>query len=110
MKAFTVFYRDYENDVSIKSTDPESLNADRIEPIAKRLLANPDNFLGIVDVSDQILQCYLEDDGDVVFELLYPESEGCMRLKMDWDKAMKLLADLPQPFTEKLLPDATYVG
>lgn len=107
---FNVFYRDYDNDVMIKSSAPEALSGDRIFSLAEKLLRNPDNFLGIVDDQEQILQCCVDDDGKVMMELLYPDSKGGLQLKMSWDRASKLLSDLPQPFTESLLPGAQYLG
>ena len=100
-----VFYRDYVNDVSIKSSEPESLLADRIVPLAERLLVSADNFLGVVDRHDTILQCYVNDESDeVVLELVMPERPGCLRLIVPRATAMQRLAELPERFDATLLP------
>lgn len=105
-----VFYRDYVNDVSIKSSEPESLLADRIVPLAERLLVSADNFLGVVDRYDTILQCYLNDESDeVVLELVMPEQSACMRLILPRAAAMQCLADLPDRFEASLLPGAQQI-
>ena len=106
-----VFYRDYVNGVNIPSTQPEALSAERIAPLAETLLQHADNFLGVVDKNDLILQAYLDDDEQSVFlELLYPEGQGAMRLQLPWADAVELLASLPAEFDESLLPGAQYIA
>ena len=105
-----VFYRDYANAVSISSAQPEMLARDRVVPLAERLLCDSDNFLGLVDASDAILQCYLADDGDAVtLELVYPEATGCLRLTLPHDRALAILDRLPETFDQDLLEGAQYI-
>jgi hypothetical protein len=104
-----VFYRDYVNEVSICSSAPESLLAERVAPLADRLLVSVDNFLGVVDRHDTILQCYLGDDHDeVVLELVVSEQPGCLRQTLPRAQALERLADLPERFDVSLLPDALH--
>ena len=108
---FKVFYRDYVNGVSISSASPEALGGDRIPALAEALLQHADNFLGIVDVNDQVLQVYLDDDEQNVFiELLYPEGQGALRLKLPWIDALQVLTGLPEAFAESLLPGAQFIS
>lgn len=109
-RVLRVFYRDYTNEVTIPSTKPESLLANRIVPLADRLLGSPDNFLGIVDQNDTILQCYLADDpADVVLEVVFPEATGCLRLTLPRQRALDLIDHLPDNFDEHLLVGAQYI-
>ena len=106
-----VFYRDYVNDVSIASTAAEPLDTARVAPLAETLLTAPDNFLGIIDAADAVLQCYLaEQPGDVVLELLYPETEGYLRIVLPRPEAMARLTDLPEQFDDALLAGGQYVA
>jgi len=113
---FKVFYRDYVNGVAISSSQPEALTGDRIAPLAEVLLQHADNFLGVVDKNELILQAYLDDDEQTVFlELLYPEghgpeSQGGLRLQMNWADAVDVLAQLPAEFDESLLPGAQSIS
>lgn len=108
---FKVFYRDYVNGVAISSAEPESLAGDRIAPLAEALLQHADNFLGVVDRNDLILQAFLDDDEQTVFlELLYPEGKGAMRLQMNWADAVDVLAKLPAEFDESLLPGSQFIS
>ncbi len=113
---FKVFYRDYVNGVAISSSQPEELAGDRIAPLAEALLQHADNFLGVVDKNESILQAYLDDDEQTVFlELLYPEGRGPesragLRLQMSWADAVDILAQLPAEFDEALLPGAQPVS
>lgn len=110
-RSFRVFYRDYVNDVAVSSAAPETLAADRVGPLAEALLQHADNFLGVVDRNELIVQAYLDDDEQQVFlELLYPENQGLMRLCLNWAEAVELLAALPDEFDESLLPGAEYIG
>jgi len=105
-----VFYRDYHNEVSISSTQPESLLAERVVPLAERLLCSPDNFLGVVDGRDRILQCYVADEPDaIVLELVEPERPGCWRLVLPRARALDRLGDLPDRFDTALLPGAEHI-
>ena len=105
-----VFYRDYVNAVTISSARPEALQADRIVPLADRLLVPGDNFLGVVDRNDVILQCYVADDpAEVTFELVYPEASGCLRLTLPREQALDRLDALPESFDESLLQGAQYI-
>lgn len=109
-REFAVFYRDYAHDVTIKSTEPETLAADRLTAVAEHLLTSVDNFFGILGTNDVILQLYLEDDGDIVAELIYPDADGCYRAKMSREAAMEMLSKLPLTFSEDLLPGGQYIG
>ena len=107
---FRVFYRDYAHAVSIPSSQPEALVAGRVRALAERLLGEPDNFLGVVDRNDTILQTYCADQpGRLVLELIYPEASGCLRLQLAREAALDLLATLPAEFDESLLPGAQYL-
>lgn len=105
-----VFYRDYINAVTISSAQPEALQANRIVPLADRLLVPGDNFLGVVDRNDVILQCYVADDpADITLELVYPEASGCLRLTLPRQQALDRLDALPDLFDESLLQGAQYI-
>ncbi|MCG6966553.1 MAG: hypothetical protein LJE59_08580 [Chromatiaceae bacterium] len=109
-RTLQVFYRDYSNGVSISSTHPESLPAHRIVPLADRVLASIDNFLGVVDRNDVILQCYVADQAaELTLELVYPEASGCLRLTLPRGQALDILDHLPELFDESLLGGAQYI-
>lgn len=107
---FKVFYRDYAHDVSISSASPEPLAGDRLAPLAEQLLGDPDNYLGVEDEKHTVLQLYANEDGSIILELIYPESDGCLRLKTTRQQAMEILRKLPNLFEDGLLPGANYIG
>lgn len=108
-QVFGVFYRDYAHEVVISSAKPESLLAERIPALASHLLVNEDNYLGIVDCKEVILQLYLHDDDHVVTELLRPDTPGCLRSTVTLAQALDLLSDLPACFGPGLLHDAELI-
>ncbi len=110
-RTLRIFYRDYHNDVIITSSQPESLAVSRVVPLAKRLLVAAENFLGVVDRNDVILQCYIADDpGTLMLELIYPEASGCLCLAMPREQALDFLDHLPDVFDDSLLQGAQYIA
>lgn len=107
-RAFAVFYRDYVHDVSISSASPEMLAEDRIASLLSHLLHNEENYLGIEDGTGSILQFFLDGD-KVMAELLYPESQSCLRASLSMEDALALVNELPDEFNEAMLPGAKYV-
>ncbi len=110
LKVFGVFYRDFVREVVISSAKPESLLADRIPALARRLLVNEDNYLGVVDQHEMILQLYLDDDGQVVMELLRPDTPGCLRSTVPMAEAIERLSDLPERFDANMLHNAELIN
>ncbi len=108
-RTFGVFYCDFLRDLSISSSKPEPLAADRLVPLAEQLLVAEDNYLGVVDANEVILQFYLSGR-EMVVELIFPESSGILQSRMPVEQALALLADLPEEFSEALLPGASYIG
>jgi len=112
---FDVFYRDYRHNVSISSANPESLDAQRLAPLAEKLLESADNFFGVVDREHTILQCYLDDEADaaepqVIMELVFPENPGYYQAHLSLADALALLGKLPEVFGNDLLPGGRFIG
>jgi hypothetical protein len=109
-RVFGVFYRDYAHEVAVSSAHPESLLAERIPALAERLLVSEDNYLGVVDRNDVILQLFREDDSRVEVELLRPNNPAYLHCVMSLPEALTLLAHLPEVFDASLLPGAELIG
>jgi hypothetical protein len=108
-RVFRVFWRDYVTGEGVSSSAPESLAGEQIAPLAERLLAAPDNYIGVIDANELILQAWCaEVDGPVQLELLYPEDSGMLHLSLPLPEALALLERLPQAFDESLLPGAQF--
>ena len=105
-----MFYRDIGNGHSVPSSTPQSLPTGQLAALAERVLVDGDNFLGVVDRNDLILQCYVADDpGRLTLELIYPEASGCLRLTRPRSEVLQQLASLPELFDESLLKGAQYI-
>jgi len=106
-----VFYRESGNAQSVPSSAPQSLPADQLAALAERLLVDQDNFLGVVDRNDLILQCYVADDPELAtLELIYPDAGGCLRLTLPQSEVLQRLEALPELFDESLLEGAQYIA
>lgn len=115
LRVFDVFYRDYRHDVSISSAAPEPLDAKRLAPLAEKLLESPDNFFGVVDKQNTILQLYLDDEAEgaepqVIAELLFAEQPGYFQLHLSLAEALQLLDRLPDEFDDTLLSGGRFIG
>ncbi len=108
-RTFPVFYCDFLRDLSISSSRPEPLAADRLVPLAEQLLVAEDNYLGVVDPNEVILQLYLSGR-EMVVELIFPDSTGILQKRMPVEEALALLENLPGEFDEALLPGASFIG
>jgi hypothetical protein len=102
-QVFGVFYRDYARDVAISSARPESLLGSRLPALAERLLVDADNFLGVVDRNENILQLYRDRDGLVVVELLRPGRDDHEQARLPLEQVLQRLAHLPPDFDGRLL-------
>jgi hypothetical protein len=114
-RVFDVFYRDYRHNVAISSANPEPLDAKRLAPLAEKLLESADNFFGVVDKGNTILQLYLDDENGgatplVVVELLFAEQPGYLQAKLSLQEALALLERLPDEFSNDLLPGGRFIG
>lgn len=114
-RVFDVFYRDYRHNVAISSASPEPLDAKRLAPLAEKLLESADNFFGVVDKENTILQLYLDDEAEgpepvVVVELLFAEQPGYLQARMPLAEALALLDRLPDAFDNELLPGGRFIG
>ncbi|RMG33296.1 MAG: hypothetical protein D6720_11715 [Gammaproteobacteria bacterium] len=108
---FRVFYQDYHGGMAVSSARPEQLARSRLRPLAESLLVAEDNYLGVIDADEQILQLYAADEpGMIQLELLYPEGGGMLHLTLLRETAFSLLDRLPERFEADLLPGAQYAA
>jgi hypothetical protein len=104
---FKVFYQDYGTGEAVSSAQPRGLLRDALAPLAERLLSVPDNYLGVIDLDDRVLQCYGADTpGRVVVEFLLADGRGGWQAELGLDAVLELLRDLPEGLSADLLPDA----
>ena len=101
---YKVFYRDYVRDEVVSSIEPTSMLGEKIPELAQQVLQHADNFIGIYDQNDTILQAYLDDDEQQVeVELIYPEGRGEYSRTLSYDEAFNILQSLPPIFNKDLL-------
>lgn len=110
MREFQIFYRDYERDIAVKSTEAEWVDSEALQRMAWLILVKPDNFFGITDSGGAILQLAVADADYLLVELIYPDSTAALRKRMSRSEAEVLLKQLPDPFDESLLPGAAYIA
>lgn len=117
---FAVFYRAAAWGEQVQSHAPRQVSRDGLRELAEALFgdagqAAAEDYLGIIDGTDLILQAYPDDAtagepaSALVVELLYPEADAGLRTRLGRTEFLRLLAALPARFDEGLLPGAQYV-
>jgi hypothetical protein len=93
---FKLFYTDYTNDKHIKSDEAITATIKEIGTYMSNLLHEPDNFLGIIDDNEVMLQFMVENDGSICVDLPVDERKGSFTKHTDLNSCLQLIASLPE--------------
>ena len=93
---FKLFYTDYINDKHIKSDEALTATIKEIGACMANLLHEPDNFLGIIDDNDVMLQFMVENDGSICIDLPVDERKGSFTKHTGLNSCIQLVESLPQ--------------
>jgi hypothetical protein len=91
-----LFYTDYTNDKHIKSDEAITATTKEIGACMSNLLREPDNFLGIIDDNDVMLQFMVENDGSICVDLPVNERKGSFTKHTDLKGCIKLAESLSE--------------
>lgn len=73
---FKIFYADYAEDQHISSDEAQSASLVDIVECMHNLLAEPDNFIGLIDSNDVMLQFMVEEDGAILIDAPVNDRNG----------------------------------
>lgn len=76
--SFKFFYTDYATNQSIRSDEPKDSTLDSIIESMNDVLVAEDNFLGLIDDEDNMLQFMVEEDGSILIDLPNNEQKGSL--------------------------------
>ena len=98
---FKLFFTDYAQNKHVRSdyADPATLN-EVISCMTLRL-REPDNFVGIIDSDNVILQFMVEDDGTICIDAPIDERKGSYSKHATLDECITLVKSL----SDKINPD-----
>ena len=88
---FKLFYTDYSEDKHVRSGEAESASLENIIASMNRLLHEPDNFIGIIDDNNVMLQFMVEDDGTICIDLPIHDRNGSFTKNSDLSESIKVV-------------------
>ena len=88
---FKLFYTDYSDDKHLSSDEAESATLEKIIDCMNRLLNEPDNFVGIIDCNDVMLQFIVEDAGTICIDAPIQERRGSFTKSTDLTECIKVV-------------------
>ena len=91
---FKLFYTDYSEDKHLRSDEAESVTLEKIVDCMNNLLHEPDNFVGIIDCNDVMLQFMVEDDGSICIDAPLHERKGSFTKSADLSECIEIVGAL----------------
>jgi len=92
--AFKLFYADYSQDKHVRSDEAESATLENIIDCMNGLLHEPDNFVGIIDGDDVMLQFMVEDSGAICIDAPLHERKGSYTKSSDLSECIRVVGAL----------------
>jgi len=100
--AFKFFYTDYANNKDVRSDEAVSETLDNIIGHMQQMLQEPDNFIGLIDENNLMLQFMVEDDGSICVDVPMHEQKGSLTKNATLTESIDIVRELNQeiPFDE----------
>lgn len=88
---FKYFYTDYSKDKHIRSDEAVSETLENIIDCMEGLLHEEDNFIGIIDDNDVMLQFMVEEDGSICIDLPIHDRKGSYTKNADLNECVEIV-------------------
>lgn len=92
---YKVFYTSHSQQESVSSNSPRLLDAQQLEALVLRNLADGDDFLGIIDNDDRIIQFMRSSADEFLVELPDFDARESLQCRLSTEQALELLRYLP---------------
>jgi len=92
--SFKFFYTDYSTDKHVRSDEAVSETLDNVIGHMQSMLKEPDNFIGLIDENNVMLQFMVEDDGSILVDVPMHERKGSLTKHSDLYGAIEIVRDL----------------
>ena len=92
--AFKFFYTDYSTDKSVRSDEAVSETVDKVIEHMKAMLKDEDNFIGLIDENNQMLQFMVEGDGAICVDVPMHDRKGSLTKSADLNEAIEIVLGL----------------
>jgi len=91
---FQLFYADYSEDKHVRSDEAESATLEKVIDCMNRLLHEPDNFIGIIDDNNVMLQFMVEETGSICIDAPVHERKGSFTKSTDLGECVAVVGAL----------------
>jgi len=92
--AFKLFYTDYTVDKHVRSDEAKPATKEEIVGCMNRLLHEPDNFVGLIDGKDVMLQFMVEDSGEICIDVPLHDRKGSFMKTSDIGECIDIVTAL----------------
>ncbi|WP_415896506.1 hypothetical protein [Neptuniibacter sp. QD57_21] len=92
--SFKFFYTDYSTDKHIRSDEAVSETIENVIEHMQSMLKEPDNFIGLIDENNLMLQFMVEDDGSILVDVPMHERKGSFTKHADLNESIEIVRSL----------------
>ena len=93
-----VFYCTYQNDEYVESSDPVSIEKDRMVELLERVGAVEKNFIGFIDEDGTSLQFYVDAINDICVEIPTPSEKSSYSKQISEAEMQSIVKNLGTPY------------
>jgi hypothetical protein len=91
---FKLFYTDYSKDKHVRSDEAVTETLENITGLMQSLLHEEDNFIGIIDDDNVMLQFMVDEDGSLIVDLPMHDQKGSFTKKTDLSGCIAIVNSL----------------
>ena len=92
---YQVFYTSYSLQESVSSGSPRLLEGDQLKALALRILNEEDDFLGVVDNEERVVQFMREAEDDFLMEIPDFDARSSLQCHLSREEMSELMGRLP---------------
>ena len=92
---YQVFYTSYSLQESVSSSSPRLLDADQLKMLSLRILKEEDDFLGVIDNEDRVIQFMRSAADDFLVEIPDFDARNSLQRHLSTEETLELIARLP---------------
>ena len=92
---YQVFYTSYSLQQSVSSSSPRLLDADQLKALILRTLKGEDDFLGVIDSEDRVIQFTCSAGDNFLVEIPDIDAKNSLQRHLSREETLELIARLP---------------
>lgn len=94
--SFKFFYTDYATDKHVRSDEAISETLDTVIGHMQRMLKEPDNFIGLIDENNVMLQFMVEEDGSICVDVPMHDRKGSLTKNTNLYESIEIVNGLKE--------------